>query len=113
MVDVLLHSNKLFNVCLSGISSLLERFPNCWRTMRRRLPRFESYPLLDLYTHVESVLKSSTECNMDELRVGRIADIGFWNLDSPIVSAYSSSPSFAFVFVFAFGLMSFNAPIKT
>lgn len=55
---------------------------------------------------MESVLKSSTECKIDELRVGRMAEIGFVNRLSPIVSVYSSSPSLVLP------LLSFNAPAR-
>lgn len=105
-------SNKLFNVCLSLISSLLSRLPNFWVIMRRRLPRFESYPLRDLYTHVESVLKSSTECKIDELRVGRIADNGLVNLASPTMSASSSSASWLFAFPFPLILSFASVPFS-
>lgn len=93
MVDALLCSNILFSICLSMISSLLSRLPNFCVWIRRRLPRFESKPLRDLYTHVESVLKSSTECKIEELRVGRMAEIGFTNFASPTISLSSSSAS--------------------
>lgn len=72
---------------LAKISSVLNVF-----LFRRRLPRFESKPLRALYTHVESVLRSSTECNKPELRIDLFM-VGFMNRVSPITSLSSSSLS--------------------